>query len=310
MAIQILRRLSGAAGAPASLRAGQLAFNHVDGILYYGDGDDGSGAATAIVKIGGAGAFVLATLLGAVNGVATLDATGKLPASQLTAAVSGALNYQGTWNASSNSPALASGAGTKGFMYKVAVAGTTALDGHATWNVGDVAVFNGATWDKLDGIDSEVLSVAGRTGAVTLTTGDLTDMTTVGRALAQAASVSAARLALGIEGLTGVADANYTVLATDQRVEVASITASRTITLPAANAVAAGRRIVIGDMSGALSTSVTLTVSRASASDTITGLSSITLSAPYAQLELMSDGSTKWAVVARAIAATIDDGSF
>ncbi len=54
----------------------------------------------------------------------------------------GALNYKGTWNASTNTPALASGAGTKGDYYVVSVAGTTTLDGISNWGVGDVAAFN------------------------------------------------------------------------------------------------------------------------------------------------------------------------
>lgn len=55
----------------------------------------------------------------------------------------GALNYKGTWNASTNSPALASGVGTKGDYYVVSVAGSTTLDGESLWGVGDWAVFNG-----------------------------------------------------------------------------------------------------------------------------------------------------------------------
>ena len=57
----------------------------------------------------------------------------------------GALNYKGTWNASTNTPALASGVGTKGDYYQVSVAGSTALDGISNWGVGDVVAFNGTT---------------------------------------------------------------------------------------------------------------------------------------------------------------------
>jgi phage-related tail fiber protein len=111
---------------------------------------------------------------GAANGIATLDGTGRLPISQLTAAVVGAVVYQGVWNASTNSPALVSGTGTKGNYYKVSVAGSTSIDGHAQWNLGDTIIFNGATWDKLDGLDSQVSSVFGRVGAVTLLSADVT----------------------------------------------------------------------------------------------------------------------------------------
>jgi hypothetical protein len=63
----------------------------------------------------------------------------------------GALNYKGVWNASTNSPALASGVGSKGDYYVVSVAGNTNLDGTTLWGVGDWAAFNGTVWQKVDG---------------------------------------------------------------------------------------------------------------------------------------------------------------
>lgn len=52
--VKILRRpAAGAAGPPASLLSGQLAFNENNDILYYGRGDNGSGVATSIITIGG-----------------------------------------------------------------------------------------------------------------------------------------------------------------------------------------------------------------------------------------------------------------
>lgn len=60
------------------------------------------------------------------------------------------LNYQGTWNASTNSPLLASGVGTSGDYYVVSVAGTTNLDGITDWLIGDWAIFNGTAWQKID----------------------------------------------------------------------------------------------------------------------------------------------------------------
>ena len=45
--IRIKRRAAtGAAGAPASLKNAELAFNEADNVLYYGYGDDGNGNAT------------------------------------------------------------------------------------------------------------------------------------------------------------------------------------------------------------------------------------------------------------------------
>lgn len=112
----------------------------------------------------------------AANGLATLDGSGKVPTSQLPSAVLGGLSYQGTWDAATNSPALASGVGTKGYFYKVNVAGSTGLDGITDWKVGDWAVYNGATWDKVDNTD-QVSSVAGKTGAVVLNTDDISEAT-------------------------------------------------------------------------------------------------------------------------------------
>jgi hypothetical protein len=111
--------------------------------------------------------------LGAANGVATLDSGGKVPNSQLPAAIVGALQYQGTWNASTNTPTLVAGTGTKGYYYKVSAAGTTSIDGNANWTVGDLIVFDGTTWDQVQGGASDVVSVAGRIGAVTLAVADV-----------------------------------------------------------------------------------------------------------------------------------------
>ncbi|SDK41324.1 collagen-like protein [Bradyrhizobium ottawaense] len=117
---------------------------------------------------------VSASSLGASNGVATLDAGGKLSTSQIPASLVGAVVYHGTWDASTNTPPLASGVGTKGWYYKVSVPGTTNIDGHNTWQVGDTIIFDGTTWDAIDGADNEVQTVFGRYGAVTAQAGDYT----------------------------------------------------------------------------------------------------------------------------------------
>ena len=122
---------------------------------------------------------VNSSLLGATNGVATLDGSGKLTSSQIPASLVGAVVYQGTWNASTNSPALASGVGTKGNYYRVSVTGTTSVDGISQWNAGDTIIFDGTTWDKIDGLANEVISVAGRTGAVVLSNSDISGLGTL-----------------------------------------------------------------------------------------------------------------------------------
>ncbi len=114
------------------------------------------------------------SLLGVANGVATLDSSGKLTSSQIPSSLIGAVVYQGVWNASTNTPTLVSGTGTKGWYYKVSVAGSTTIDGISQWLVGDTIIFDGTVWDKLDGQAVEVISVFGRSGAITAQTGDYT----------------------------------------------------------------------------------------------------------------------------------------
>ena len=79
----------------------------------------------------------------------------------------GDLNYQGTWNASTNTPTLVSSVGTQGYYYVVNVAGTTNLNGITDWQVGDWAIYNGTAWQKVDNTDA-VTSVNGYTGTVVL----------------------------------------------------------------------------------------------------------------------------------------------
>ena len=147
---------------------------------------------------------------GVANGVATLDSGGQVPLSQLPPL--GDLNYQGAWNANTNSPTLTSSVGTKGYYYVVSVAGTTNLNGITDWQVGDWAVFNGSVWQKIDNTDA-VTSVNGYTGAVVLTQTDISGTVptsrtiTAGTGLTGGGDLSANRtLAIAT---TGVSAATY-----------------------------------------------------------------------------------------------------
>ena len=87
-------------------------------------------------------------------------------------ALVGGTIFQTTWNATTNSPALASSVGTKGYYYIVSVAGSTTLNGINDWGVGDWAIFDGTVWRKVDNTDS-VSSVNSLTGAVSLDTSNV-----------------------------------------------------------------------------------------------------------------------------------------
>jgi len=117
--------------------------------------------------------------------------------SQITA-MAGFVNYEGTWNASTNTPTLVSSVGTKGDYYVVSTTGTTNLNGITTWTQGDWAIFNGTAWEKVDNTDL-VTSVAGRTGAITLTTADVGGLGTI-------ATQAASNVTITGGSITGITD--------------------------------------------------------------------------------------------------------
>lgn len=113
---------------------------------------------------------------GAPGGVAQLDAGGKVPTGQLPSAVLGTMQFQGVWDAATNTPAIPAAApSNKGFYYVVAVAGSTVVDGEGEWAQKDWLVSDGASWVKIDNTD-QVTMVAGRRGDITLAAADLSDL--------------------------------------------------------------------------------------------------------------------------------------
>jgi len=145
--------------------------------------------------------YIPTTEKAAALGVATLDAGGQVPVSQLPQM--GDLNYQGTWNASTNTPTLTSSVGTKGYYYVVSVAGSTNLNGITDWQVGDWAVYNGSIWQKIDNTDA-VTSVNGYTGTVVLTTTDVAEGTNQYFTTARARTSVSAGTGISYDSGTGV----------------------------------------------------------------------------------------------------------
>jgi hypothetical protein len=152
---------------------------------------------------------------GAALGVATLDAGGKVPQSQIP--LMGDLNYQGTWNASTNTPTLTSSAGTKGYYYVVDVSGNTNLNGITDWVIGDWAIFNGSIWQKVDNTDA-VTSVNGQVGTVVLTTTNIAEGTNLYYTDVRARAAISAGTGISYDNTTGVvtnAAPDQTVALTD-----------------------------------------------------------------------------------------------
>ncbi|QAU06567.1 hypothetical protein SEA_WILLIAMBOONE_58 [Gordonia phage WilliamBoone] len=108
---------------------------------------------------------------GAANGYASLDSAGKVPITQLPSSI---MQYQGMWNAATNTPPLADGTGDVGDVYKVTAGATRNLgSGNIEFTTGDYAIYNSSgVWEKSDTTDA-VASVAGKTGVVTLTKADV-----------------------------------------------------------------------------------------------------------------------------------------
>jgi hypothetical protein len=160
--------------------------------------------------------------------------------SSITNAI-GALNYKGTWNASTNTPMLVSSVGTKGDYYVVSVAGSTDLNGTTLWGVGDMAIFNGSTWQKADGGDTSLvtsLTVTSLTGYMYANnTSPVTASTTipvanVSGAVANTVNVLTSGLLSGGGALTG----NVTISLTS--VPSGNVTGLGTMATQNANAVA------------------------------------------------------------------------
>ena len=110
---------------------------------------------------------------GVANGYAPLDSNSKVPVANLPDTVTGSLNYQGAWDASTNTPTIPTAtSGNKGFYYKVNVSGTTTINGISSWSIGDLIVSNGSVWEKIQ-TQNAVNSVAGKTGDVVLSKSDV-----------------------------------------------------------------------------------------------------------------------------------------
>jgi hypothetical protein len=166
--------VSGGAGAP-TWGSALLVVDQPANVVYAGPAA-GAAAPTAFRSLVNAdlpASGVAANTYGSSTAipVITVNAKGVIT-SATTASFTGGLSYQGSWNASTNTPTLVSSTGVNGYYYIVSVAGSTNLDGVTDWQVGDWAIFNGATWQKIDQTNL-VSSVNGQVGVVSIAYADL-----------------------------------------------------------------------------------------------------------------------------------------
>ena len=171
----------------------------------------------------------------------------------------GTLTYQGTWNASTNSPTLTSSVGTLNNYYVVSTAGSTNLNGITDWGVGDWAIFNGTVWQKIDNSEvtyvSNVATGTGLTGGPITTTGTISiantavvsatygNASTVAQfevnAQGQLVSASNQAIAIGVAAVSGAVPNTVNVLAGTGMSGGGALTANVTLTLANTAVVAA-----------------------------------------------------------------------
>ena len=130
--------------------------------------------------VAGPNTYVPLSSVGANNGVASLNSSGKVPLTQLP---SNTFIYQGSWAPSTNTPTLVDGTGTAGSVYYVSAAYTGTVSGlnnasMTNFQLGDLAIYNGTQWE-LSSPANGVQSVNGSQGVVTVNainqlTGDAT----------------------------------------------------------------------------------------------------------------------------------------
>lgn len=169
--------------------------------------------------------FLASSALGVANGAAGLDATGKVPSSQIPASVLGQMQVMGPWDASKGTAPSTTPA--TGNYWLVTTAGTTSLNGIADWKVGDWAVYDATLgWYKCDNTDA-VVSVAGLTGAV---------------------ATAALKTALALDHVDNTADADKPVSTAQAQALAAKL--DKTATAQAALKLATARTIALGGLLG------------------------------------------------------------
>ena len=290
--LRIKRRAAGgAAGAPASLANAELAFNEQDNTLYYGTGTGGAGGtATSVIAIGGPGAFVGLSGDQTVAGIKTFSSTiaGSISgnagtATALATARSLGLSGDVTGTASFNGTANASIAAT------LANSGVTAGSYGSATQVGQVTVDakGRVTAASNVAITFPVTSVAGRTGAIALSTSDVSEGTNLyftdarvrTNRLDQLAAPTAAvdfnsQRITGLADPTGAQDAatkNYVDLTVQGLDPKASVKAASTANIASLSgtmtidgvALVAGDRVLVKDQTTALANGVYVVASGA-----------------------------------------------
>jgi hypothetical protein len=116
--------------------------------------------------------------------------------------------------------------------------------------------------------------------------------------------------ATGADQRTAIGDTNYSVLTTDRYVGLtATLTAVRTLTLPAAASVPGGRLVTIQDEAGGISPSSYHSIVP-TGSDTIDGRASFINKAKFGGVSFRSNGSNAWSLAAAFQRSAVADANY
>lgn len=176
----------------------------------------------------------------------------------------------------------------------------TPLDGLIQFNIGDMVIFDGLRWDKIDGIASEVTSVFGRTGDVVLLNTDIS--TALGYTPANASTFAP----LASPALTGTPTAPTATIGTvsTQIATTAFVNSAVAASVVTFNSRSGNVSLTSSDVSGALGYSpvspTTLSTYATLASPAMTGT-------PTAPTLAITDSSTKLATTAYVNAAILNN---
>lgn len=240
--------------------------------------------------------YVTQSEVGAPSGVASLDGSGKVPVSQLPSSV---MEYEGTWNPSTNTPSLSDGTGTNGNVYWVsaAFAGPIAgLSNSSMYNfqIGDLILYSGALsqWE-LTTPAAGVQSVNGAQGVVVVNAiSQLTGDATAGPA--SGSQSEALTLATVNPDVGSFTNANITVNAKGLITAVTNGTSNPgTITSfsfvnangftgTVSNSTTTPALTLTGTLTGDVTGTLTATALTATTNSTLTTLSALSL--PYSQI--------------------------
>ena len=229
--------------------------------------------------------YVPLSSIGQAGGVAPLNGAGQIPTSYMSSSLTGALFYKGTWDASANIPALVNG-GTYavGTFFRVSNAGTNLS---YSWNVGDDLIYDGSAWDKIDGLASEVVSVAGKTGVVTLSISDIASGASLANVATVSANVVALQTSLASYATTSALNAANSAIVSEQiRAQTAESNLTTNLGTVNSNVVAEISRAKSSEAT--LNSNIVTEVSRATSAEAIISQNTVSLAASLASYATVS----------------------